>query len=240
MNRVHLGPSYSDLESVFAVERVLVPVPEEVRHRVIERARASLRLVSPEERVVRISGPRRLSFGLAAAAAVILSALCAAAYFAGHRIKIGGTEGSKGLPFAPLVTQLAPSSMPLVPVAPAGSSTNNTEADIGSSRQSKPNSIGATKSASDIETYAKELRVLQPARQAVAQQDFTAALSAIEEHQRQFPSGKLTEEREALRVKALLGLGRTAEAQRVATAFRAHFPRSALLKRIDEMLGTRR
>ena len=95
---------------------------------------------------------------------------------------------------------------------------------------------GAAKSAIDIESYTKELRVLQPAREAVARQDFNSALSSIAEHQRLFPSGRLTEEREALRVKALLGVGRTAEAQRAGATFRARFPRSALLVRIEEML----
>jgi hypothetical protein len=85
-----------------------------------------------------------------------------------------------------------------------------------------------------------ELRVLQPAQRAVAQGSFASALAVIAEHQRRFPSGRLAEEREALRVKALLGLGRSAEAQRTGAAFRKRFPRSALHGRIDEMLGTRK
>jgi hypothetical protein len=48
----------------------------------------------------------------------------------------------------------------------------------------------------------------------------------------------LSEEREALRVKALVGLGRIAEAKRAGAAFRKRFPRSALLGRMDELLGT--
>jgi TolA-binding protein len=94
------------------------------------------------------------------------------------------------------------------------------------------------KTTLDIEAYTKELRVLQPARQAVARGEYGAALASIADHQNQYPSGKLAEEREALRVKALLGLGRTAEAQRAGAAFRARFPRSALTKRIDTLLGT--
>jgi hypothetical protein len=90
---------------------------------------------------------------------------------------------------------------------------------------------------SETEAFAKELSVLQPARQAVARQDFALALGAIAAHQRNYPAGKLSEEREALRVKALLGLGRVAEAERAGTAFHARFPRSALIGRIDEMLG---
>jgi hypothetical protein len=82
--------------------------------------------------------------------------------------------------------------------------------------------------------------VLQPARQAVARNDFGAALAAISEHQRRFAAGRLTEEREALRVKTLLGLGRVAEARAVGATFRERFPRSVLLGRIDEMLGNRK
>ncbi len=85
-----------------------------------------------------------------------------------------------------------------------------------------------------------ELQVLQPAQQAVARQDFRGALAPIAEHDHLFPSGQLAEEREALRVRALFGLGRTLEAQRAGIAFRERFPRSALLGRIDEMLGTPR
>ena len=125
----------------------------------------------------------------------------------------------------------------LIPVAPAVSQlSTNSEASLGGPRRGRVSPAGAAKSVIDVESYSKELGVLQPARQAVARQDFGAALAAIVEHQRLFPSGRLAEEREALRVKALLGLGRTDEAQRAGSAFRARFPRSALLERINEML----
>ena len=73
------------------------------------------------------------------------------------------------------------------------------------------------------------------ARAAVARQDFAGALAPIVEHARRFKDGRLTEEREALRVKALSGLGRTGEAQRVADAFEARFPRSVLLPAVSRM-----
>jgi len=92
---------------------------------------------------------------------------------------------------------------------------------------------------SESDVYAMELRILQPAQQAVARGDFGSALAAIADHRRQFPAGRLAEEREALRVKALLGLGRTAEAERAGVAFRSRFPRSALRGRMDEMLDVR-
>jgi hypothetical protein len=75
------------------------------------------------------------------------------------------------------------------------------------------------------------------ARRAVARQDFAAALGPIGEHARRFKDGRLTEEREALRVKALSGLGRVAEARHAAQAFEARFPRSVLLPAVSHMAG---
>jgi hypothetical protein len=64
-----------------------------------------------------------------------------------------------------------------------------------------------------------ELRLLRQARAAVAREDYAAALPPIADHVRRFRDGRLVEEREALRVKALAGLGRTDDAQRAAAAF---------------------
>ena len=79
--------------------------------------------------------------------------------------------------------------------------------------------------------------MLQPARAAVARADVTAALAAIAEHERRFPNGQLTEEREALRVLALAGAHRSEEARRAAATFRKRFPRSMLLARMNDALG---
>jgi hypothetical protein len=80
-----------------------------------------------------------------------------------------------------------------------------------------------------------ELRLLRQARGAVAREDYASALRPIAEHAHRFKDGRLAEEREALRVKALAGLGRTDDARRAATAFRARFPRSVLLSAVNKM-----
>jgi hypothetical protein len=92
--------------------------------------------------------------------------------------------------------------------------------------------------SSATEPSQDELVLLRQARAAVARQDFAAALGPISEHARQFKSGRLAEEREALRVKALSGLGRTEEARRAADAFEARFPRSVLLPAVSKMRGS--
>ena len=76
---------------------------------------------------------------------------------------------------------------------------------------------------------------MRQARAAVARGDFEVALSATSEHARRFKNGRLVEEREALRVKALMGLGRAEEARHAAAAFRARFPRSVLLPTVGQM-----
>ena len=82
-----------------------------------------------------------------------------------------------------------------------------------------------------------ELRLLSRARAAVARTDFAAALPLIVEHARRFSDGRLAEEREALRVGALAGLGRDEEARHAASTFRARFPQSVLVPAVDQMSG---
>jgi hypothetical protein len=76
---------------------------------------------------------------------------------------------------------------------------------------------------------------LRAARQDVTRGAFARALEVIAEHTRRFRRGSLVEEREALRVKALAGIGRHEEAQRAASAFRARFPHSVFLATFERM-----
>lgn len=61
-------------------------------------------------------------------------------------------------------------------------------------------------------------------------------LDLVTQHAQKFPRGRLAEEREVLRVKALVGLGRGEQAQKAAARFRRSFPRSVLLHKVDEMV----
>lgn len=75
-----------------------------------------------------------------------------------------------------------------------------------------------------------ELRLLQQARAAMAREDFVLAIQLLAEHARRFRAGRLVEEREALRVRSLAGLGRHGAARRAAADFEATLPRSPLLQ----------
>jgi hypothetical protein len=84
-----------------------------------------------------------------------------------------------------------------------------------------------------------ELQLLLAAREDVTRGDFTAALTVVAEHARRFRNGSLVEEREALRIKSLAGLGRHEEAQRAAAAFHARFPHSVFFSTFERMEADR-
>jgi hypothetical protein len=79
---------------------------------------------------------------------------------------------------------------------------------------------------------------LTRARQSDTRGDYIDVLAVVAEHEHSYPAGRLSEEREVLRVKALVGLGRGDEARHAAAKFRRQFPRSVLLQTIDEMLAS--
>ena len=88
------------------------------------------------------------------------------------------------------------------------------------------------------DSYEAELELLRRAHAAYASQEYTGALLVLAEHAHRFPSGRLAEEREALRVRSLADLGRKDEARRAAANFASRFPRSVLLSQIRKIAGT--
>lgn len=85
-----------------------------------------------------------------------------------------------------------------------------------------------------------ELQLLRQARRDVMRGDYGGALEQLGEHGRRFRNGSLVEEREALRVMSLSGLGRREEAQQSAAAFRARFPHSVFLPTFERMREAKR
>jgi hypothetical protein len=95
--------------------------------------------------------------------------------------------------------------------------------------------IARKASAATLPPTNAELQLLRSVRRDVMGGDFAGALAAIAEHVHRFRHGSLVEEREALRVKALAGLGRHEDAQRAAVEFHARFPHSVLLATFERM-----
>ncbi|HLK89681.1 MAG TPA: hypothetical protein VKZ18_07300 [Polyangia bacterium] len=71
-----------------------------------------------------------------------------------------------------------------------------------------------------------ERALLEIARAALARGDAEGALGALARHEATFPRGELTEEREGLRVQALVAARRYDEARTRAARFARHYPRS--------------
>lgn len=229
------------ISSLFAVEREIVPELDHLRERALERAQASLPRSAWSHS--RIAPVRRLSVATAVAAAAALVALGAAAFEAAYQFK------SRRVSVPATAPVVVPSMVEPLPAQAKQDEMQPDESDVSSKPPSWTTPEPAlaplhaakakpSKPATEEQAYAMELLVLQPALEAVARRDFATSLAAIVAHQRRFPSGQLAEEREGLRVKALLGLGRIPEAMHAGALFRERFPHSALLGQIRELLGT--
>lgn len=93
--------------------------------------------------------------------------------------------------------------------------------------------VHAAPSAVEDANLARERRLLETARSALARQATPAALDALSQHEREYPRGRLSEERSFLKVQALASGGRGAEASEAARTFRTQYPKSAFLPMVD-------
>jgi hypothetical protein len=221
--RSWIKPLSSEAEDLLAKERDLEAAPADVRPRALARARAAHRKV--DSLPGRVNFRRRPGF-VAAALVLALAALSFAAWqgwpraapLPAPRVAPPASSGS-----AQSSARAAPPVVPVTEPVPV-ESTNPRQLDP----TAKPAASSAPSPASSADVFALELKLLERARAAAASGDFAATLRAVTAHQRRFPAGRLVEEREALRVKALSGLGREEEAGRAEERFRERFPRSVL------------
>ncbi len=71
-----------------------------------------------------------------------------------------------------------------------------------------------------------EGELLEKGRIAMVRGDTEGALAAVDEHLARFPAGTLTEEREALRIQALVAADRDPEARVALRGFQHSYPQS--------------
>jgi hypothetical protein len=201
-------------------EREIPAQTPAVRARALARARAALVAGQTRLPAAPVAIPRTRWAVAAAFVCVASAAIGAAAY----QIRARYSPVPGAVPAAPRAA--APAPLPAPAVAPAAPPSRQLRA------------AEATR-ASAADAARAELHLLRQARAAVAREDYAAALSPIAEHARRFKAGRLAEEREALRVKALTGLGRLEDARRAADAFEARFPNSVLLPAVSRMPASR-
>lgn len=81
-----------------------------------------------------------------------------------------------------------------------------------------------------------EPKLIERARKALGSEP-RRALALAQEHQRRFPGGALSVERDVIALEALARSGQTAEAKRRARAFEAKYPKSIHLPRVRALLA---
>jgi hypothetical protein len=227
MKRAPAEPNSPEIERLLAAERDVPTAPPALKARALEQARVAFlaRRAAPAPSLLRSGRP----WAVAIAAAMAVATLSFAA--------LRALAPSAPVP-APSSTHQSSASPPTPTANTAG--TKPETLDAPKQIQNDPPPSGSSNSgsaaprrASAPDAHAVELAILQRARAAVASARFSAALESIAEHQRRFPNGLLQEEREALRVKALAGLGETDAARSAARRFREKFPNSVLSPRLE-------
>jgi hypothetical protein len=86
-------------------------------------------------------------------------------------------------------------------------------------------------------TLQLEGELLERGRIAMVRGDSDGALAAVDEHLARFREGKLSEEREALRVQALVTADRDPEARAALSAFRRAYPKSLVEPALEAALS---
>jgi hypothetical protein len=214
-------PLPPEVRALLAHEREITPLPTATRARAIARARAALVAGVDRATPAPVRNPRW------AAAAALFCILGGAAGAAAYQFRAYIAPRPDIHPIAVPVKAVA-AVRPVAPAAIVDEAPTASAASAASAASDKP-------VLSKADAARAELRLLRQARAAVAREDYASALRPIAEHAHRFKDGRLSEEREALRVKSLAGLGRTDDARRAATAFRARFPRSVLLSAVNKL-----
>ncbi len=101
-------------------------------------------------------------------------------------------------------------------------------------------SIATTKPARrapETSGLAQERAILDAARKSWAAGDAVACLTKLDDHARLFRDGQLAEERDALRINALVAIGEHDRARQEADAFRRAHPKSFLLPSVEAAMG---
>ncbi len=210
-----------ELDELLEDGRVIQRVPDFVRARALSRARATMAAMAaiPHEPISSVRR-RGLTVALAASLALAVGATVAVA-------ALRSREPRRVQPTspAPLYTErpMHPATLEVPLSLPS--------VDPPVTFTAKPQR-GARPARAE-ESYAAELDLLQRAQVAYAAREFSDVLARVAEHGRKFPNGLLSEEREALRVRALEGAGRKEEARRAAAVFADRFPRSIMLPRLS-------
>lgn len=211
------GRSTLAVQPLLECEKEIPSYPPAVRARVLARARALLAAGGVKSSATPVPVSRR-RWAVAAAIACCASAASGAA---AYEVRAQLAARSQMAAVASVMEEAAP-----IPSSVARRARRVIPVE---------RTVATSPSAPAADTAQAELRLLRRARAALASGDHAAALQPITLHTRRFTTGRLVEEREALRIRALAGLGRTDEARRASQAFVTLFPNSVLLPVVGQV-----
>lgn len=182
-----------DIRALLNSERAIQPLTAAVRARAVGRARVAMVVGAIE------GAPAQGDVTPVGRALAACLSFAAALAIAAGTYQLRAHFGERALAASPRPVAPRPAS----PSAPAGAPG-----------RSEPDHLGPRPS---FPPARQEARLLRQARSAMARQDFASALLVLAEHARRFHDGSLAEEREDLRLRALVGLVLTGEPRRSAT-----------------------
>jgi TolA-binding protein len=223
--------SAPELERLIEQAKSVRPLSQATRGRVLRRAQSSTLLgasIVTSKAPWPRTGPATVTWLGAAAVAVGLAGAGVALYAQKRQVTVIGHVTSIASSDVAIASQVeqgpVPSASGALPesAAPAASAAETAH---------------VPRPAPILESYGAELALLRRAHSAYGSHDFSTALRLLAEHGRRFPNGRLAEEREALRVRALSGLGLNEAARLAAREFAVRFPRSVLLSRTIAAAG---
>jgi hypothetical protein len=241
MTGIKPQPLDRDLDAALDAERLAVFAPDDAKARVLHRVTRTLAglpgsgtngegrpaeprtLPPPSAGTLASLRPLALPLSLAAAATFGLGGLTGALWWrATHPLpspQIVYVERERPAESAAIHPGDAAEAAPTSPTAPSLPAP-------GSPAASNGNSLAAERALLDV------------ARSAFGRGDGDAALAALTRHEKLYPNGQLTEEREALAVRALVLTDRGDQARARGAKFRKRYPSSVMLPALEAALGT--
>jgi hypothetical protein len=218
-----IPPLDDELRSLLSAERARPPVPTAVRSRMLSRLETSVAVgvgVGAGAALAAKSGTKAWLVVLAFAVGGLAGA--GATWLAKPPVE-RIVEKRVEVPTVVTVTVTVPASVPVTPPpAPIAPSSTTT---LAAPTPSLAPSGGSS---------ADERNLIDAMRTALKGGDSAGALGFVAAHEKRFPSGAFTEEREAYAVQALARSGRVAEAKARGDRFRKRYPSSLLLPIVDQ------
>lgn len=233
-----LDPIDDDLQALLRDAR---RIPELTAARKEAILRAVVRRVAPgggppgDAPAERPSGPHHVTTTATRAVVVLLGTFTAGVMVGASVVPAQRASSTDRAP--PVATaSSAPPERVAVPALPSPLASATEEAAEPTLSRARTPTSSAAPAARGL---AAERGLLDIARASLIAGEAADALAAAEQHRRLYPEGILSEEREALAVKALLALDRTAEARSRADALARRAPGSLVLRGVRAALAER-